>query len=240
MNDRSDPDVESFAGRIRQTFSRSGYRRLRADLSGRSDRGAALLSALMRHTSQDVRSWAANVARKDLGRDAIPCLEEMARSPRIADQDEAMQQLEAIDRELLRPFIPAMRRIFRRSTDLSGPGGAAMWRLVRLGDRDSATLFRAFAEGRDPRWYEHRMPLVLADRIEQPGSLVQRIASHDHEWMLWLATAARQLDAAGAEAALRDGARSAPDPECRRICQEELEELMRDRQRPHPSWDIES
>ncbi len=235
-----DADVEDFAGRLKLARSGGSYRRLRDELRDKPDRGTRLLAALMKHRSQKVRSWSANVARKDLGRDAIPLLVEMATDRRLANRDEAMQQLEAIDLELLRPFVPDMRRIFRTAKDLYSPGGAAMWRLVRLGDRESATLFRAFAAGRNPSWYDHRMPLVLADYLADPTTLVQRIIGHDHDWMPVITTAARQLDVPGVDAALRDAANGAPDPECRRICEEELRCLLRERERPQPSWDIEA
>lgn len=165
----------------------------------------------------------------------------MAHDRRIGTRDMAMQELAAIDLELIRPFIPAMRTTFRHAERLiSGAGGAAMWRLARLRDSPSATLFRIYAVRRDPRWYDHGMPMVLADYIDDPRTLVRRIAAHDHPSMFWLATATHALDPPDGEQTLRTAASELPDSECQRICREELDGLLRDRLRPKPTWDIET
>jgi hypothetical protein len=141
----------------------------------------------------------------------------------------AMQELEAMDLDLFRPFVPEMRRILLRSKPpaaLNGPGGAAMWRLVRLRDRESAAVFRVFANKQEHGpYYDHRMPMVLADYLDDPDSIVRRIKSHDHEWMLWLVLAAARLGVRGAEEALMAGATELPDDTCREICAEELGRL---------------
>jgi hypothetical protein len=234
----SDDVVEAFAKRVKGYSSQRSFERLMRDLAAHDDGGAELLQRLMQHRSGEVRGWAANVARRRFGQAAVHWLEDLARSRRVADQDEAMQQLEAIDREVLRPFIPQIRQMFRRSRSLHGPGGAAMWRLARLRDRDAAAIFRRHAERPNPAWYDHRMPLVLAAYLEDEGSLVRRLDQHDHEWMFWLAVATRLLDVPGAEDALRRCSNGAPDAECRKTCSEGLAGLLADRARPQPSWDI--
>jgi len=232
-------DLEDFARRIKQALSGPAYRRLGDELRMEPDRGLAALTALSEHSSQVVRVWAGGVARKEFGRDAVPLLLAMATNRFAETRDFAMQDLEAIDPELLRPFIPEMRRTFRRSKDLYGPGGAAMWRLVRLGDRESAALFREFAAKRDAGRYDHRMPLLLADYLEDPTSLVRRIRAHHHAWLLWLAKAVASLDPPGGEAALRAGADDLPDEECREICRTELIALQWVCEQP-PGADYES
>jgi hypothetical protein len=230
----SDAEVEAFAGRVKRALNRSTYDKLRDELRAQPDRGRGLLEALTRHRSQEVRVWASGVARTDLGSDAIPILVSMAHDRRTATRDAALQDLEAIDPELLRPFIPDIRRIFSRSKSLHSPGGAAMWRLARLRDPDSAELFRRYAERRDPAWYDHRMPMVLADYIDDPTSLVRRLDTHDHDWMFWVARAAKILMPSGAEAALRKAAQDSRDPECRQICADELVNLELQRTVPNP------
>jgi hypothetical protein len=114
-----------------------------------------------------------------------------------------------------------------------------MYRLARFRDAPSADLFRAFAAKQDPPWFAHRMPIVLADYIEDPASVPRRIRGHDHDWMFWLAEAASLLDIEDGEPALSVCAETAPD-ECREICRDALNGLLAERARPKPSWDIET
>jgi hypothetical protein len=237
----ADDDIEAFGRRITRAFSDVAYRRLREELQAQPDRGLATLTALSRHRSEAVRTWAGGVARKDLGRaEAIVLLTDLAKHPRAFTRDLAMQDLEAIDPELLRPFVGDMRQTFRRSKDLYSPGGAAMWRLARLRDRESAGLFRAYAAKRDPGRFDHRMPIVLAVFLDEPNSIAGRIRDHDHEWMIWLVRAATSLDVPGAEDALSAGAAASPDGACRQICAEGLATLAHRRSQPQPAWDVES
>jgi hypothetical protein len=227
-------EVERFATRIKRAWSGPAYRKLREEIRAQPDGGVALLRALANHRSQVIRVWAGGVARLDLGADAIPLLQEMAQNRSTETRDAAMQDLEAIDPELLRPFVRDMRRIFGRSKTLYSPGGAAMWRLAKLRDPESAALFRRYAAKRNPAWYDHRMPMVLADYIDDSMSVARRLREHDHAWTLWLATAARLLNVHGAEDALRVGSERSPDPDCREVCAKELDGLLRFRQASQP------
>lgn len=238
MSELSAADVEAFAVRIKRSHNAPSARRLADDIANMQDRGVAMLRALMQHSSGDVRSWAANTARQELGRDAEPLLVELAYSKRRGDREDALQQLEAIDLELVRPFIPELRRMFRGDKDLSGPGKTAMWTLARLGDRESAALLRSVATKIDDRWYSHRMPNVLADYLDDPSSIMRRISEHDHDWMFWVAEAARLLHPPRAESTLAGGSSDLPDPDCQKICAEALEGMRRDLAGPQPSWDL--
>jgi hypothetical protein len=192
----------------------------------------ALLLALAEHGSEEVRVWAGSVARTELGREGIPVLLKLAQHRRVFTRDSAMQELEGLDPELLEPFIPEMRRIFRRASNLYAEGGAAMWRLARLRDPEAPALFRTYAADKDTRHFDYRMPLVLADYIEDPESVVHRIELHDHDWMPWLARAAAVLDLPGAEQALTASASDLPDADCRASCEEELQTLLQVRAAP--------
>lgn len=218
--------VDDFAARVIRAWTDEAYHALRAELRAMPDQGLGLLKALADHSSEQVRVWAGGVAREGLGRGGIPILLKLASHRRTFTRDAALQDLEALDPELLRPFIPAMRRTLLRSTTLYSEGGAALWRLARLGDQGSAPTFRKFAEKIDPRrYYDQRMPLVLAEYLDAPGSIVRRIQAHDHEWMQWLAIAAVNLDVSAAREALAAGATAHPDQECRDICSKELRRL---------------
>jgi hypothetical protein len=207
-------DLDRFAERIRRSTSEKAFDSLLAEVRAQRDGGLAILRALMRHGSSQANFWAAGVARSELGADAVPLLIEMANDRRTFTRDIAMQELAAIDIELLRPFVPAMRRTLLQSkptAPLYSPGGAAMWRLVRLRDRESASTFRAFAEKQEHgRNYAYRMPIVLADYLDDPNSLLRRIQSHDHEWMRWLVQAAAQVNVPGIDNALVDGGANLP------------------------------
>ena len=238
MTEPSAEEVDAFASLVKRARTASSNRGLAEDLAARPDHGVAMLQALMQQPSAQVRWWSANTARRELRRDAVPLLVELARSKRVGDREAALQQLEAIDLELVRPFIPELRRMVRGDKHLTGPGKAAMWRLARLGDGDSAGLFRSVAAKFDDGWYTHRMPLVLAEYLDDRPSIVRRISTHDHDWMFWVSEAARLLDVPDAEPALAQGSTDLPDADCRAICTEALQGLRRDRAGPHPTWDV--
>ena len=225
-------EVDRFAKRIARFTSERTHRQLIDEVRAQPDGGVALLRMLMKHRSNQAGFWAAGVARELFGAAAVPWLLEMADDRRTFARDTAMQELAEIDVGLLRPLIPSMQRILLRSKPpaaLYSAGGAAMWRLVRLRDQESAPVLRRFAAQQDPRTYDHRMPMVLADYLDDPTSLLRRIKNHDHEWMLWLAMAAAQLELPGVEDALEEGAEGLPDQVCREICAERLRG-MRNRQ----------
>jgi hypothetical protein len=233
--------VADFAHRLllaNRGFKDEPFDRLREEVRAQPDGGLELLMALADNTSERVRDWAAYAARKELGHAGLPVLLKLAKHPRTFTRDGAMQKLAEIDIELLRPFIPDMRRIFRRSDSLYSEGGAAMWRLVRLRDVGSAPILRAFAEKRNFEHYDGRMPAVLADYREDTASIERRIAAHDHDWMLWLVRAARQLGLPNAETALAAGSRDLPDETCRELCAKELAALRSPRARAAESHDI--
>ena len=135
MLEPSAAEVGAFALRVKKAHTASSYRRLADDLAARPDNGMAMLQALMRQPSRDVRGWSANTALGELGRDAVSLLVEAAHSKRIGDREDLLQQLEAIDLELIRPFIPELRRMVRGDKGLTGPGKAPMLRLARLRER---------------------------------------------------------------------------------------------------------
>ena len=88
------------------------------------DHGVAMLTALADSSVEAVRVWAGVVAREGLGLDAIPLLLKLASHRRAFTRDAAMQELAVLDPDLLRPFIPEMRRMIRRSESLYSEGGA--------------------------------------------------------------------------------------------------------------------
>jgi hypothetical protein len=206
MSELSPHEVEAWASRVQAYEGATAYRRILTELSVDRDYAAALLERLADHRDPIVRSWAGTAAMEILGRGAVPLLFRLTNDRDGDVRDGAREDLIAIDPDFVQQMLPSLRQVLKRGKDPFGEDKAAMWRLARLRDPESVSILREYASRNDPRDYAYRMPLVLADYIEDPTSIARRIRDHDHEWMFWLVDAASLLpvpDSAGSFAAAR-------------------------------------
>ena len=195
-----------------------------ADL--RADRGRAvrILDELSRHRDPKVRRWTAWAAREVLEEGGVYVLMGLTRDRDPGVRDRAVADLVALDPEAARRLVPSLRRRLRSADP--GESVAAMWALAELADRDSLPHVRRIADSEDAdrprRSTAEAVSLLLSDR---PEEILERMRSHDHDLMPWLAVAARLLGTDEARAVLAERAEGAPDPECRAVCRAELETL---------------
>jgi hypothetical protein len=193
----------------------------------RADRGRAarILDELSRHDSVDVRAWVAWATPQVLGDGGSFVLMGLARDRDREVRDAATEELVALDPDAAGRLVPALRRRLRSHE--ARESVTAMWTLAELRDRDSAPAIRRIAETPDLEHAFHArvaevVCLVLDDREDE---VLWRLRAHDHDYMPWLATAARVLGTDAARSALEQCAAGAPDEECRSACAVELERL---------------
>jgi hypothetical protein len=217
-------DADAWARRIRSYEGEVAYRELIITLKADPPNASLLLDRLAELPDPVVRAWAGTAAVEVLGQDAIPLLTRLQRDRDPDVRDVARQDLVAIDPAFERSFFPQYRRALRRRADPWGEDRVAMHTLSRARDPEAAPLLREYAAHYEPRYWHNRMPLVLADYIEDPESVTRRIRDHDHDFMYWLVEATAMLDIPDAEDALTEALGRATDETCTNIIRERLDQ----------------
>jgi hypothetical protein len=207
-------DTDAWARRVLAYEGEAEHKRLLAELAAAPDDARVVLEQLAGHRDPVVRAWAGTAAKDVFGDEAVPLLTRLMRDRDADVRDVAREDLIALDPMFEQTLLPAMRKVLQRRKDPWGEDKAAMWRVARLRDRESASILRDYANHFESRHYHHRMPLVLAAYIEDPTSLARRIREHDHDSMFWLLEAARRLQAPGMEEAIVDALELPVDAEC--------------------------
>jgi hypothetical protein len=194
------PDLESWARHIKSESERT-HRKLEQDLRAMGPAALPLLNSLAKYPSGVVRGWVASVLGERFGMEAVPLLRELVRDRNRDVRDEARWQLEQLGPPYVHELLPGVRADLRKGLDPFGADKFAMFFLARNRDVDAIPIIRRMAEDKDQRHYAYRMPLVIADYIDNPASVVDRIRAHDHEWMFWLVEAVDTLGASGTDEA---------------------------------------
>lgn len=194
------PELETWTRRIKSERERT-HRKLEQDLRAMGPAALPLLNSLAKYPSGIVRGWVASVLGERFGIEAVPLLRELVRDRNRDVRDEARWQLEQLGPQYVHELLPGVRADLRKGLDPFGADKFAMFFLARSRDVEAMPLLRRIAEGNDQRHYAYRMPLVIADYIDNPASIVDRIRAHDHEWMFWLVEAADILGASGTDEA---------------------------------------
>lgn len=194
-------------------------------LAANRDGAIGLLDRLANVRNPIIRAWAGTAASAVFGRDAIPLLTQLTKDRDPDVRDVARQDLVALDPSFEQTFFPAYRRALKRRKDKWGEDREAMWALARAKDREAVALLRDYASHYDPRHYHNRMPLVLADYIEDPSSVVRRIRDHDHDFMFWLVNALAYLEFPEAQQVLTEALAEPFDNACVDIIRERLRYL---------------
>ena len=180
-----------------------------------------LLLKLAKSRLVEVRGWVAGNAADVLGSDALPIL------LLLLDDDDADIRVTAVTAvEGLDPsHIPALARRLRRRLRSSNPyeALATSWTLAKIGDKESVEVLRRYRDGHEPWTWQHKAADVVLLYMTAPDEVVRRIEGHDHDRMLWLAYAAKLVGTPSALAALRSGADTLADEECRAACRYTLE-----------------
>lgn len=221
MTRRIEPqEVDAWAERILTYEGEEGHRTLIAELESDREFAHVLLDQLGQHRETVVRMWAADTAKALFGLDAISFLTRLTKDSHPDVRDVAREDLIDLDPALEEAMLPKLRKVLERAKDPWGEDRAAMWRVARLRDQASVPILRAYGARHDPRYYHHRMPLVLADYIEDPPSIPRRIGEHDHDWMWWLWEAAKLLDIPGSDAAFAAVLAGPIDADCEGIIKE--------------------
>lgn len=170
-------DVAAWAKRVKSYDGDTEHRQILDQLAIDPSATLALLDALTGHADPIVRSWAGTTAAEVLGADAIPLLHRL-RADRDSDvRDSAREDLIGLDPTFLQTLLPDYRRALRRRKDPWGADATAMFAVARARDREAIPLLRDYAAQYEARYWHNRMPLVLADYIEDPTSVTQRTAT---------------------------------------------------------------
>ena len=138
---------------------------------------------------------------------------------------------------VLQAQLPTLRRKLLKLKD-GDDVLQVMWVIARLRDIGALPAVRQLATRPEP--YVREMADVLADYLENGEAVVlQRIAKHDHEHMVWLCRLAWHLGSGDALQAIRTCADSAPDKDCQKTCAKFARSLesMRSRREP-PFWGV--
>jgi len=211
-------DVSEWARRIQDYEGQEAYQALLSELRADSVFAFALLDRLAEHQDPVVRMWAGDAEKEIFGRDAVPLLLRLSKDSNPDVRDSARETLIEIDPDFLQAMLPSLRKVLKQRKDLFGEDRAAMWRVAKVRDQESVPLLRAYAKSYEGqhggRHYGYRMPLVLADYIETPPVIAERIRAHDHDFMYWLVMAASVLPVPGAAEAFEYALALPVDDEC--------------------------
>jgi hypothetical protein len=214
---RGDPwDVDWLISHIKYSEG-AGDDALVAILARDPGRADSLLKTLAESRHRAVRDWVIWASARVLGDRAVPLLEKLVDDRDPDTRSIARQELEAIDPSFAVTFVPRLYRALSRAKDWYGEPTEAMWRLARLGNKESAPHLLRFAAKFPHGEYGRMMPLVLADYLERPEGIAERIRAHDHTVMFWLVEAATMLDTPGGMAAARELASAPPDEQCAKV-----------------------
>lgn len=222
------PDVGGAAPRIAAAVERGDTEMLAAAVAElRADRGRAarILDELSRHREPDVRGWVSGTARAVLEEGGVYIVLGLTRDRDPGVRDRAVADLVALDPDVARRLVPALRRRLRSAG--SEESERAMWALAELGDTRAVPRIRQIAESADAndRLRRNSAEVVCLLLGGRPEKVLERMRDHEHDLMPWLARAARLLGTDEARAVLAERAEHAPDAECRAVCRAELEKL---------------
>jgi hypothetical protein len=196
----------------------------------RVDRGRAVrvLDELSRHRAPRVRRWVSATARDVLADGGVYVVLGLTRDRDRGVREAAVADLLALDPDAARRLVPALRRRLRSRDPEEAV--AALWTLAELEDEASLPRVRRLAEagGADDEPVRRAARVAAVLLGERPADVLERIRAHEHDLMPELARAARLLGGAEARAALAEAAASAPDPDCRTVCEAALEALAGD------------
>lgn len=181
---------------------------------GRDPDRDAIISSLSRSPDPVVRAWAGTASRHILGLGARSILRRLASDPDADVRDSAREDLLVIDPMFETEVLVDSKRVLSRGVDPHGEDRAAMWRLAKARDQESVHILRAYAARFPESDYAHRMPMVLAEYLDDPSRIVSRIVGHDHEWMFWLVQALDLFPSAEAIGSLKSAIEAGIDDEC--------------------------
>jgi hypothetical protein len=217
----SSNDVSEWGRRIQDYEGQEAYQALLSELRADGPFAFALLDRLADHKDPVVRMWAGDAAKEIFGRDAVPLLMRMSKERNPDVRDSARQDLIEVDPQFLHAMLPSLRKVLKKRKDLWGEDRAAMVRVAKVRDQESVPLLRAYSKSYEGqhggRHYGYRMPLVLADYIETPSVIAERIRAHDHDNMYWLVLTTCALPVPGGAEALEYALALPVDEECAEI-----------------------
>lgn len=220
--------ADAWAHRILAYESAPEYRQLLDELAASPTKAQELLAGLAQFRDPVVRAWAGSAAKEVFGREAVPLLTRLLKDRDPDVRDGARQDLVELDPGFESTFFPDYRRALRGRKDPWGEDRSAMFHLARARDPEAVALLRDYASHYESRYWHNRMPLVLADYIEDPTSVMRRIRNHDHEFMFWLVLATVVLDIADAQVGLVEALDRPIDEACAAIIRGRLQHGRRE------------
>jgi hypothetical protein len=209
--------VDAWARRVLTYEGEAAYRQLLEELTANRAAARDLLERLASFRDPIVRAWAGSAAVAVLGRDAIPLVARLLKDRDADVRAIAQEDLVGLDPDFEHTFLPDYRRALKRRKAPWGGDRKAMFALARARDADAVPLLRQYASHYEPPYWHNRMPLVLADYIEDPTSVSRRIRDHDHAFMFWLVDASAILGIDDAEKAKAEALRQPIDEGCAEI-----------------------
>jgi len=192
-------------------------------IKANAETAGPLFEQLSRHPDPEVRDWVAFHSRRVGYSGAVELLARMTADRNATVQEVAIGELMELDMDAARRTVgPRIRRQLRSRDD--DVRIVALWRLVRLGDRDSIPLIRRMREERslladDTEFAE----LVLEGKGDE---VLDVLRQHQHERTPSAARAAMAMRSDSALDALHTCADDAPDESCRRTCRLALSDLL--------------
>jgi HEAT repeat protein len=186
-------------------------------INQRSDaRGA--LERLARHSDPVIRAWVAS-ASSAIGSEADrrSLLRTLARDRDADVRDVAVEEILRTGSESDTAF--AVAQLVRQLGSSSfGSNRYALWTLARLRATSARDAILEFgADVRNP-WKAKAASVAIALIDGRDTDVLRAIDEHDHDRMMWLATAAGIIGSQIALDALRSCSANAPDEQCRADC----------------------
>jgi hypothetical protein len=216
-------DVEQIVDAVRGVSNEDRIQTILDVLARHPEEAQSLFGMLARDRDPVIRAWVPWAARRTLGASAVPIVKRLAGDRDSDVRDVAVEELLELDVGAARSLAPRLRQKLR-SKEFYEPI-TAMWALAQLGDIASREAIGEVGSRATNALHRNTARVVGMLLSDDPEEVVRRVRAHDHTLMPWLAKGARLLRTEDARGALRSCAASAPDEECRRFCQAELDRL---------------
>lgn len=185
----NEAEVRQWAARIKSDGSLGDWE---SDLTSHAN-GLDLLRALAAHEDPLVRGWAGWAAIKAFGTAGSALALALTRDRDADVREAAREDLLELDPSVADRFRGEWHGTLRKGKDRFGEDAAAMWNLVRHPDADTAEVLRSYGLRNIAAGTEGRIPIALADFLDDPSSIARRVSAHDHDWMPWLVRVAVRL-----------------------------------------------